>query len=436
MTDVFVKHKESSEDQALTRNILYAMVAAIVLGCLYFEYGRDLGLIWFDTYILNGVLDLVGEYFVRALKFVVVPLVMFSLISGLTSNRDPNQVSASSGLGKRSFYTIALYLGTTLLAITLALTLALIIDPGQGVPSDSGDEYTPPEAVPLMTVLKDFVPTNMVAALAGGNMIPVIFISIVVGISINMAGEPGRRVASLCQDINEVVIKLILLIMTFAPYGVFALVFQAFADKGTDFITSIAAYFLTITAGLVLQLFVVYLGIVRLFAGVSPLIFLQRMKQVMLFAFGTASSAATISLNLKNAIENFGVRKDVASFTIPLGATVNMDGTSIMQGVAVVFIASAFGVDLTTFQLLEVVFLATLASVGTAAVPSAGLVTLSVVLLQVNLPVEAIGLIIGVDRLLDMMRTAVNVAGDAAVTLAVARKESALDDDTYNSRAS
>jgi len=420
-----------SEDQnisndGLTRKILIAMVAAIVCGCVYFELSKA-GFVnlYFDNIVTNGLLQLMGEYFVRALKMVVVPLVFFSLIAGLTSNQSSEH--APRNLASRAGYTFFLYLITTMIAVTLALSLATLVDPGNGVNVVTDQQFVPPVKQPIVDVLAAFIPTNIVAAFAEGNMLPIIFLSLVFGVTLNQCGAAGQRLASVCQDLNDVVTRLIFIIMSFAPYGVFALVFKVFAAQGLYFMASIAAYFMTVVIALIIHAGVFYSLIVWFLAGVSPLKFWQIIKQVMLFAFSTASSAATIGVNLKTLVERFGVRRDIGAFTVPLGATINMDGTAIMQGVAVVFIAGAYGYDLTLFQFVEVVVLATLASVGTAAVPSAGLVTLSIVLLQVNLPAEAIGLIIGVDRLLDMMRTAINVAGDAAITLAVAKREGGLD---------
>ena len=425
-------------DHNLTKSILVAMVAALVFGCLYHEL-MQLSFIFidvFDQYIVKGLFELVGEYFVRALKMVVVPLVFFSLVAGLTAGKDESSLEGeASKLGSRAGFTFVLYLGTTMVAVTLALLLASLIDPGSGVSIETSSAFVPPEKRSVVDVLAAFVPTNMFAAFASGNMLAVIFVSLVIGVSMNQCGAAGQRVALICQDINEVITKLIFLIMSFAPYGVFALVFEVFSNQGIYFMSSLAGYFLTVVVALLLHAGIFYSCIVRFLAGASPMIFWRKVRHVMIFAFSTASSAATIGVNLKNAIENLGVKRGVGSFTIPLGATINMDGTAIMQGVAVVFIAGVYGYDLSTLQFIEVILLATMASVGTAAVPSAGLVTLAVVLVQVNLPAEAIGLIIGVDRLLDMMRTAINVSGDAAITMAVAQREDGLDKDTFNNKS-
>lgn len=436
MSKVFVEHREEEDNQKLTRAILYAMVAAVILGCGFHELLKTKQplILMFDQYVVQGFLELIGQYFVRALKMVVVPLVFFSLVAGLTTNQDDPAVAGGDRLGARAGYTFILYLGTTMIAVTLALLLALVVDPGQGVVVNTDNGFIPPPRQPIVEVLAAFVPTNIMAAFSSGNMLAVIFVSLLFGYAMNHSGAAGHRIGHWCQDMNALVTRVIFLIMKYAPYGVFALVFKVFASQGVHFMANIAAYFLTVTGALILHGLVVYSTIIKVLARVSVITFWVKIRQVMLFAFSTASSAATIGVNLRNATERLGVRNDVASFTIPLGATINMDGTAIMQGVAVVFIASAYGFDLSAMQYLEVIVLATLASVGTAAVPSAGLVTLSIVLLQVNLPAEAIGLIIGVDRLLDMMRTAVNVAGDAAITLAVGHREKAIDSALYEAK--
>jgi len=421
-------------DHKLTQQILIAMAAAVICGCGYYQVihmFQELPavLIWLQTYFVDGLLKLLGDYFVRALKLVVVPLVLFSLITGVTQKPE-----GSKGLVKTAGMTFVLYLGTTMLAITLALMVSAAINPGAGVSLTTTSEFIPPEKQPLVDVFLAFMPTNIVAAFAEANMLAVIVVSLMFGAAMNASGQAGKRLASICHDANDVVIRLVILIMSFAPIGVFALVFQVFAEQGIYFMAQLGRYFITVVFVLLLHCTLVYSSILFFIARVSPIIFWQKMRQVMLFAFSTASSAATIGVNLRNAETRLGVRNDVAAFTIPLGATINMDGTAIMQGVATVFIAGAYGYDLTSGQFLEVILMATMASVGTAAVPSAGLVTLSMVLLQVNLPAEAIGLIIGVDRLLDMMRTSVNVAGDAAITMAVASKENALDREVFAAR--
>ncbi len=290
-------------------------------------------------------------------------------------------------------------------------------------------------APPLSEVFIDMVPTNPVAALSEGNMLQIIVFSLLFGIAITLAGERGKHVLSLFNDLDAVIMRMVEIIMRLAPYGVFALIARTFATQGLDLITPLLAYFLTLTGALGLHALVTYPTLLKLLAGLNPLPFLRKMRDPATFAFSTASSGATIPVTMRTVEAKMGVDNSVASFTVPLGATLNMDGTAMMQGVATVFIANVYGVDLSMTQYLMVILTATLASIGTAAVPGVGLVMLTMVLNQVGLPVEGIALIIGVDRLLDMLRTVCNVTGDCAVTCIIAKGEGALDQARYNDPA-
>jgi Na+/H+-dicarboxylate symporter len=270
--------------------------------------------------------------------------------------------------------------------------------------------------------------------MASGNMLQVIVFALLFGIAVTMSGERGRHVLNLFQDLDVVIMKMVEIIMRLAPYGVFALIARTFATQGIELIVPLLSYFLTLTCALGLHALIVYPVLLKTLANLSPYIFLRKMRDPASFAFSTASSAATIPITLRTAEAKMGVDNAVAAFTVPLGATINMDGTAIMQGVATVFIATVYGVDLALTDYLMVVLTATLASIGTAAVPGVGLIMLTMVLNQVGLPVEGIALIIGVDRILDMMRTACNVTGDCAVTCIIAKSEGALDLETFNDR--
>jgi Na+/H+-dicarboxylate symporter len=275
------------------------------------------------------------------------------------------------------------------------------------------------------------VPTNPVQALATMNMLQIIVFSILLGTAILMAGEPGQRVRAIVDDVGAVVMKLVTIVMLFAPVGVFALLARAIADLGFDQIIKLIQYFLLVLGTLLLQLLVVFPLMLRSVGGLDPRPWLRKMREVWLYAFSTSSSNATLPVTMRVVEQRLGASNRVASFTIPLGATVNMNGTAIMQGIACVFIAQLYGIDLTLEQLLTVVGMATVAAIGTAGVPSAGIVMLAAVLSQVGLPVDGIGLILAVDRLLDMTRTVVNVSGDAAVSIIVAHREGELDMETY-----
>ncbi|MDP3584523.1 MAG: dicarboxylate/amino acid:cation symporter [Thiobacillus sp.] len=408
----------------LTRQIVIAMVAGIVLGV---ALNRVDTAGWVQLFVIDGLLHVVGTVFVSALKMMVVPLVFVSLVAGVTA------LSDLSALGRIGVKALVLYLATTAIAVTLALSLAGIVGPGEGF--DAGEtpaSFSGNDAPPLTQVLIDLVPTNPVAAMAEGNMLQIIVFALLFGIAITMSGTRGTHVLNLFGDLNTVIMHMVEWIMRLAPYGVFALITRTFATQGLDLLLPLAAYFLTLTAALAIQVFGVYPLLLRTLAGLNPLTFLKKMRDPAAFAFSTASSGATIPVTLHTVEKKMGVKNSVASFSVPLGATINMDGTAMMQGVATVFIANVYGVDLSLTDYLLVVLTATLASVGTAAIPAVGLVTLTMVLGQVGLPVEGIALIIGVDRLLDMMRTVTNVTGDAAISCIVAKSENAFDQAVFD----
>ncbi len=410
------------EPHRLTRQIVIAMLAGIVLGVLLNRFGTAA---WLQLVVVDGLLQVVGSVFVAALKMMVVPLVLVSLAVGVTA------LSDLKALGRIGVKALGLYLATTAIAVTIALSLAGVVGPGQGF--DAGHTtavFSGKEAPPLTQVLIDLVPTNPVAAMAEGNMLQVIVFALLLGIAVTMAGARGKQVLNLFTDLNVVIMHMVQWIMRLAPYGVFALITRTFATQGLDILLPLAAYFLTLTAALAIQLFGTYPLLLRLLGSLNPLVFLKKMRDPATFAFSTASSGATIPVTLHTVEHKMGVNSSVASFTVPMGATINMDGTAMMQGVATVFIANVYGVDLSLTDYLLVV--PTDARVGTAAVPGVGLVTLAMVLGQVGLPVEGIALVIGVDRLLDMLRTVTNVTGDCAVSCIVAKSEHALDQTIYD----
>jgi len=412
------------ETHRLTRQIVIAMVAGIVLGVAINLLGATP---WIQTFVVDGILHVVGSVFVAALKMMVVPLVLVSLVVGVTALSDLRV------LGRIGAKALGLYLATTAIAVTIALTLAGVVGPGEGFDAGAtGASFSGRHAPPLTQMLIDMVPTNPVAAMAEGNMLQIIVFALLLGVAITMSGARGTHVLNLFTDLDAVIMHMVEWIMRLAPYGVFALITRTFATQGLDLLLPLAAYFLTLTAALAIQMFGIYPLLLRTLAGLNPLTFLKKMRDPAAFAFSTASSGATIPVTLHTVEKKMGVHNSIASFSVPLGATINMDGTAMMQGVATVFIANVYGINLSLTDYLLVVLTATLASVGTAAIPAVGLVTLTMVLSQVGLPVEGIALIIGVDRLLDMMRTVVNVTGDCAVSCVVAKSENALDLDVFN----
>ena len=416
---------------SLTNRILLAMVLGIGLGSVLEvvlgSLNPDSGLYEFlYNGMVMGLFDVVGRIFIASLKLLVVPLVLVSLICGMAA------LGASSRMGPIAGKTLGLYLVTTCIAVSLGLAIALAIGPGEGVNAVASTDFVPKEAPPIKETLINIFPTNPVAAMAEGNMLQVIVFALLVGFALTRAGESGQRLIAWFQDMEVVVMKMVGVLIELAPYGVFALLTKLFATMGFGTIFDLAAYFFTLLGVLLFHGLVVYGLVLRTLTPLSPAMLRQKMRRVWAFAFSTSSSGATLPVTLRTVEKRLGVNKSVAGFSVPLGATINMDGTAIMQGVATVFIAQVYGIDLSTSQLLMVVLTATLASIGTAAVPSAGLIMLSLVLTQAGLPVEGIALILGVDRLLDMVRTAVNVTGDATVSTVVAYHEGQLDEVVFN----
>ena len=395
----------------LTKSILTGMILGLFVGSFFHWMGAEDGFI--TKFLVNGVFDFGGQIFIASLKLLVVPLVFFSLVCGASN------LSDGSSMGRIGLKTLALYMFTTAIAITLALTVATTVNPGLGIDLLTSTEFVAKEAPSLKQVLINIFPTNPLKSMVDGNMLQVIVFAILVGVAISRCGDIGIRVRASLQDWNEVIMRLILMMMSVAPIGVFCLMVTLFATMGLSAIADLIKYFLTVILVLFLHFSLTYSILVRLLAGLNPITFYRRFSPVMAYAFSTSSSNATLPITLEAVQHRIGVKNEVASFTVPLGATINMDGTAIMQGVATVFIAQAYNIDISLTGYLMVILTATLASIGTAGVPGVGLITLALVLQQVGLPVEGIALIIGVDRLLDMIRTAINVTGDAAVSTIV-----------------
>jgi Na+/H+-dicarboxylate symporter len=383
---------------------------------------------WLMQAGIDGLFRLVGQVFLSLLSVLVVPLVFVSLVCGTAGLHDVRR------LGRIGAWSVGLYLVTTSIAVSLALVAGILIGPGRGFGLSTAATFaaTPPPS--LVDVLIDVFPQNIVGSMAEGNMLPIIVFAILFGLAVSLAGKPGERLLPFLNDLNDVIMCLVRVVMSLAPYGVFALIARTFATQGFDAFAPLLKYFLLVLGVLAVHALVTYPAFLKLLAGLDPVKFMSKMREVQIFAFSTASSNATIPVTLKTLEHYLGVRNSVASFTVPLGATLNMDGTAIMQGVATVFIAQAYGLGLDAADYLMVIVTATLASIGTAGVPGVGLILLSMVLTQVGLPVEGIGLIIGVDRLLDMARTAVNVTGDSMVSCIVAQREGELDLATYESK--
>ena len=409
---------------SLTARVLLGMCLGILAGFILRTLLADVTLV--QEYVVDGLLQVGGQIFIASLKMLVVPLIFVSLVCGTSSLKD------LSTLGRLGGKTLAFYMVTTAIAITLALLMGNLFKPGEGVDLTSAASFSANVAPTLGEVIVGMFPTNPINSMAEGNTLQIIVFAVLFGIAISLAGKPGERIAALFSDFNEVIMKLVSLLMNIAPYGVFCLMAQLFSSLGLDAIVNLMEYFLVLAGTLLLHGLVTYSIMFRAFTGLNPLIFLKKMEDAIMFAFSTASSNATIPVTMETATRRMGVDNKVAAFTVPLGATINMDGTAIMQGVATAFIAQAFNIDLSFNDYLMVIMTATLASVGTAGVPGVGLIMLAMVLNQVGLPVEGIALIIGVDRLLDMIRTAVNITGDSVVTCIVGKSEGAMDIARFN----
>lgn len=405
----------------LTTKIFIGLLAGALLGIIL-RYQVPAGTIR-DQVLIDGIFYVIGNGFLRLMQMLVVPLVFCSLVCGSMAMGDTQK------LGKIGVKTLCFYMVTTALAITVALLIGNLINPGIGLNMEAIEaaDVTIAEKTSLADTILNIIPKNPLNALANGEMLPIILFALLVGVILAKLGESVAAVGNFFSQFNDVMMQMTVMVMSLAPYGVFCLIARTFSGIGFDAFIPLLKYMGAVLLALAIQCLAVYLGMLKGFTGLSPFQFLKKFIPVMGFAFSTATSNATIPLSIDTLYKKMGVSKRISSFTIPLGATINMDGTAIMQGVAVVFAAQAFSINLTMADYATVIATATLASVGTAGVPGVGLITLSMVFASVGLPVEAIALIMGIDRILDMSRTAVNITGDAVCTTIVAAQEGALD---------
>lgn len=414
---------EKAKKIGLTTKIFIALIAGAIFGiilCYLVPSGHVR-----DDIIVEGILYVIGQGFIRLMKMLVVPLVFCSLVCGSMAIGDTKK------LGTVGVRTLIFYLFTTALAITVALTVGNIIDPGIGLDMSAiktnAADVAQMEATSLTNTLLNIIPDNPVNSLASGSMLQIIVFALIIGVILAKLGDRAETVSNFFGQFNDIMMEMTMMVMSLAPVGVFCLISRTFANIGFSAFLPLGKYMIGVLLALAIQCLVVYLGLLKVFTGLNPIKFIKNFFPVMAFAFSTATSNATIPLSIDTLAKKMGVSKKISSFTIPLGATINMDGTAIMQGVAVVFAAQAFGIHLTMTDYITVIGTATLASIGTAGVPSVGLVTLTMVFNSVGLPVEAIGLIMGIDRILDMTRTAVNITGDAVCTTIVAHQNKAID---------
>ena len=405
--------------------ILIGMILGFIVGLILNFWVKDPFIK--DIVLIDNVFYIGGTVFIKLMKMLVVPLVFCSIVVGVASISDIRKI------GKIGGTTILIYLLTTALAITIALLIAGIIKPGEGLNMAGLAQANLTASQSMADTLINIIPDNPINSLASGDMLPVIIFGVLIGIILAKLREETKTVNKLFEEGNTIMMEMTSIVMKFAPIGVFCLMAKTFAGLGFGGLMPLLKYIGCVLLGLAIQAFIVYPSIMVILTRLNPIKFFKRFISVMFFAFSSSTSNATIPLNMEKLSE-MGVSRDVSSFTIPLGATINMDGTAIMQGCAVMFAAQAYGIDLGTSALITVVFTAVMASVGTAGVPSVGLITLNMVFNSVGLPVDAIGIIMGIDHLLDMFRTAVNVTGDAICTLIVSFRSKALDLDVFNGK--
>ena len=419
-------NRKKEKKMGLTTKIFIGLIGGLLVGVILNLFVPHSS--FRDAVLVDGIFYVVGNGFIRLMKMLVVPLVFCSLVCGSSAIGD------TKSLGKVGGKTIVFYLLTTALAVTVAISVATVVKPGVGLDMSSIEtgETTVAENVSVVDTILNIIPENPIGALADGTMLQIILFALLIGVLLAKMGERTELIANIFNQCNELMMEMTNLVMSLAPVGVFCMIAKTFANLGFDAFVPLLKYMGSVLLGLLIQCLVVYMVLLVIFTRLNPVKFIKKFFPVMAFAFSTSTSNATIPMNIDTLEERIGVSRKISSFTIPLGATINMDGTSIMQGVAVVFAAQAYGMQLGPKGYLTVIATATLASIGTAGIPSVGLVTLSMVFTAVGLPVEAIMLIMGVDRILDMIRTAVNITGDAVCTTIVAHQNGDLDRDVFN----
>ncbi|WP_233522674.1 dicarboxylate/amino acid:cation symporter [Peribacillus glennii] len=397
----------------LTTKIVIGLLSGAVAGLLLNIFAPDVFIV-LDKYLFTPV----GKTFINLITMLVVPIVLFSIILGTAGLGDPKK------LGRIGLTTIVYFLVTTTIAIIIGLSLALLIEPGnQGSFDTANAEFEAEKAPPVSETLLNIIPTNPFAAMTEGNMLQVIAFAVLIGFALTALGERTTGIFKLVEQGNHVMMYLVNLVMRLAPYGTFALIATAVGSQGFDAVKAMGVYMIVVILALIIHGILTYGGSIAFLARKNPLWFFKGFAPAMGVAFSTSSSNATLPISMETAQTNLSVPKSISGFVQPLGATINMDGTAIMQGVAAIFISQVYNIDLSVGEMATVVITAVLASIGTAGVPGVGLIMLAMVLSSVGLPVEGIGLILGIDRILDMARTAVNITGDAACAVIVAEQE-------------
>ena len=405
---------------SFTKKIIVSMILGILVGITFNL--TDLIESSLGTHATN-LFDLVSYLFLSSLKLIIVPLIFFSIVCGIVSLSDDVSVS------RLGIKTLLLYTITTVIAISLGLLFSSFIN------------YEPIEITNLDSVINienietdgNIFPSNIFKSLSDGNIIHLLIFAVLIGIS---AARIKNRIKTFIQyfyDFNDVINELVKLIISFTPIAVFCILAKTFSTQGVETIMSLAGYFFTVVFVLLFHFLFTFSILIKLFTALNPVKFFQNLKDVVIFTFSTSSSSASIPFTLKAAEEKYGIDKSISTFTVPLGATINMDGTAIMQGCATFFLASLYGIDLGINEIITIVITATIASIGTAGIPSAGIVMLTVIFTQIGIPLEGITLLLGVDRLLDMMRTSVNVSGDLCISCVIASSEKKINKKLFNS---
>jgi len=406
------KQSDGSRMMPLWLKILIGMIAGIAVGAIFGPSAE--------------VIKPIGTLFISAIKMLIVPLIFCSLIVGVTSMKD------TAKMGRVGLKAIIFYLGTTAVAITIGLGLGILFEPGSGLNMVATVANEAKSAPSLVDTLVGLIPKNPVGALAAGNILQIIVFALGLGIALNLVGEKAQPVIKVFEGFAEAMYKLTELVMKFAPYGVFALMAWVSGKYGLDVLLPLIKVIGLVYLGSILHVLFLGGGLVGLLGKLNPTRFYKGIIEAQIIAFTTTSSSGTLPASIKCATQNLGVSRSISSFVLPMGATINMDGTALYQGVLALFIAQAFGVDLSTADYLTIIATATLASIGTAGVPGAGLIMLSLVLTTVGLPIEGIAIVAGIDRILDMARTTVNVTGDLMVTLLIGKSEGELDQAVFN----
>lgn len=409
---------------SFTKQVLISMVAGIFVGLIINFY--FISYVFIESFLIGDIFSTISSLFLILLKMIVLPLIFVSIVSGIISINDV------STLGRIGIKTISLYIFTTIIAISLALITSSLVN------YNLGDLVMPAAPVTNIAtssntnIILSFFPENFFSALANGNVIQVLVFAIFIGISSSIIKEEIPEFIKLIDNLNKVFNKLVLLIIKLTPIAVFCLLGKTFATQGIDVFIPLLKYFMVVAGVLLFHFFFTYSVLLGLLTKLNLKIFFKKLKSLLVFTFSTASSNASIPFTLNTVTKKFGVNKSIASFSIPLGATINMDGTAIMQGCATFFLASYYGIDLAFNDFLVIIVTATIASIGTAGIPSAGILMLSLILSEIGIPLEGITLLLGVDRLLDMMRTSVNVSGDTCITCIVANSENLIDVESFN----